>query len=123
MVQELRDTNPNPAIPRLIWATTASPSSLAIFRKYFRNVSPDANNCLRPEHSEYENAMRVFLLQGKTDPGAPPMVVKKVTPLSAYSLQENNRIRVILSKHPDNIFQQSGIDETQGDRLIMIGEL
>ncbi|MHC1707701.1 MAG: hypothetical protein AB9842_09285 [Bacteroidales bacterium] len=123
MLEDLRNTNPLPGHPRLIWATTASPSSLAIFRHYFQKVSPDENNTLRPEHIEYEKAMRKTLLQGKPDQEYKSLVVKDVTPQSIYSEQETKRISLIQKKDPENIFTLLGIDESKGDRLIMIGEL
>ncbi|MCX6272315.1 MAG: hypothetical protein NTU44_14100 [Bacteroidetes bacterium] len=107
----------------IVWGTTASPSSLAIFRKYFNTVSPDDNNRLRPEHQLVEKAMKACLLQDKPDPGYPPLVIKGLVPNSIYSPAENQRINSLKSHHRYDIFKEFGIEEILGDRLIMIGTL
>lgn len=121
MVNDIRHSNPDGSPPRLVWGTTASPSSLAIFRRYFTDVSPDDNGMIKHEYVEYEKAMRSILLQGAPDSDSPPLVIRAVAPLSAYSALEKDRIKALKQKKPGNIFDSYDIDDTRGDRLIMIG--
>ncbi len=123
MVRDMKRESETRETDFLIWATTATLSSVSIFNHYFKRVSPDAAYQIREEHIAIANSMKDYLSEGRPDLSEHPLIVKELLPLSAYSPLETRRNQQIQRKKSDNIIDSLGITEVKGDRLLLIGHL
>lgn len=105
--------------PLIAWATTASPDA------YFGAVAfSDVNPSLTAEYSaeslKYVRAIRAKLGLANNSPEH-PYILRGIALNTRYSGEERNRIEVLSRRKNFLLFDALDIDETKGDRLLMIG--
>jgi hypothetical protein len=104
----------------LLWATTAAPSPYTAVNLLFDEVVPGADGSYSLWAAEVAQTLRRrFGLPGG-EPGLNPFVLKAVAHDTRYSESEVERINRIVEKNHFTLFEQLGIDERRGDRLLLI---
>lgn len=101
--------------------TTATPIVYHWFSKYFRNVQPDrSGNCTEEGLANLLNiALEKYPKENfnhKT-----PFVLRKIAEQTYYSEQEKNRLKQTIIDLNLSVFQRYNLDESNGDRFLMLG--
>lgn len=115
-VQEL-EAKINQRIP--LWHTTATPSVFHAFNQMFVENEPDGNGL-------YTEKGKSLVLAIRSEKGwnyqvnEHPFVVKNIAHNTLYSDSEVARIKQICIEKNFRLFDELGIDERKGDRLIRI---
>ena len=104
----------------LLWSTTLTPVGVHLYHKYFADVFPDIDGNYSPETARIAEALRRRLNAPKTD--AHPFVLKG-TAAARFSEQERMRIKEITANKSFTLFDKLGINERDGDRLLVICKL
>lgn len=100
------------------WATTATPEAyLGPAKLSILDPKPDGSYSRR--NLDYAEAIRHKLGVDKSPEH--PFVLKGIAAGTRYSEQERNRIRRICTIKKFTLFDVLNIDESQGDRLLMVG--
>jgi hypothetical protein len=100
------------------WATTVTPEAYLGPAK-LSTLDPKPNGSYSPRNLAYAEAIRHKL--GVHKSLEHPFVLKGIAAGTRYSEQERNRIRRICTVKKFTLFDELNIDESQGDRLLMIG--
>ncbi|MBL0941232.1 MAG: hypothetical protein IBJ00_00650 [Alphaproteobacteria bacterium] len=104
----------------LLWYTTATPSVIHATNTIFVENEPYMDGSYSCEGKELALAIKEKMGWEAAGQGDHPFVLKRVAEATRYSYQERERIRKILEKYHFRLFEQLGIDETHGDRLLRI---
>jgi hypothetical protein len=105
----------------LLWYTTATPSAYHAASQIFSDHMPRIDGSYSVETEEYAIAIRKHM--GWSIPQGHPLVLPGVAVGTCYSEQELNRIAAICQRKNFSLFNNLGIDETKGDRLLGICRL
>ena len=109
--------------PLLLRATTATPSAYHALNRLFDDVEPRPDGSYTPEGARIANSLRT--LYGLAPVGAHenPFVLRGVASRTRYSPEEEVRIAEICRRNEFDLFDKVGVDERQGDRLLLICRL
>lgn len=106
-----------------LWATTATPFAYLAAHKLFTNLNPDINGSFTNKSEDIAYIIRKkYYKKHDKKKCENPFILKHVASDTIYSLRESERINNIVSKKRFSLFEKFGVDETIGDRLIMIME-
>lgn len=103
-----------------LYATTATPSVYNSATRFFRNVNPrlDGSYDKSSEMIATQYALRYNINQHNH-----PFVFKAIARGTQYSISETHRIKRIIDKYDFNLFNELGVNESNGDRLFLVFEL
>jgi hypothetical protein len=104
--------------PIYCWATTATPFAFMAGTQLFDNVNPDINGSFSEEN--FYLATLVCKKYNFTIENNNPFVLKNVAQNTLYSDTECERIERFVKKTNFQLFNKLGINEQDGDRLLMI---
>ena len=104
-----------------LWGTTATPVGFHLYHKYFADVVPDVQGQYSPGALEIANALRTRLT-GNEATTSRPFLLSGVSK-ARFSQEELDRIALITRNKNFSLFEQLGIDERNGDRLLVICHL
>ena len=105
-----------------IWGTTATPSVFFAARKIFANMQPSADVTYSEESAQLARAIG-RRLGTSSPPGSHPFVFPRLAAGVRYSEEERRRIAAVCKAKQFFLFDQLGVDETRGDRLLFIAEV
>ena len=104
----------------IVWTITAAPMIYAVCAKYLSELEPRDDGSFTPAGSEC--ALRIAgWLGAKTD--SHPFVLKGYATNTRYAPAERNRIAHTSRASRFGLFQTLSIDESTGDRLLMIARI
>ncbi len=116
-VKEQRDLG----IEFTLWGTTSTPVGFHLYHKYFADVVPDNQGRYTPGSLEIADALRLRLT-GEQVATKHPFLLPGVSK-ARFSQSEMERIGQIAINHDFSLFEDLGIDERNGDRLLVICRL
>jgi hypothetical protein len=105
-----------------VWGTTATPSSFFAVRKAFANAQPRPDGTYSEESARLARAIR-HRLGVSPNAGAHPFVFPRLADGVRYTEQERRRIRASCKAKGFFLFDQLGVDEARGDRLLFVAEV
>jgi len=105
-----------------IWGTTATPSVFFVVRKVLANMQPSADGTFSEEAARFARAIGRRL--GVSLPaGAHPFVFPRLAAGVRYSEEERRRIAAVCRAKQFFLFDQLGVNEARGDRLLFSAEV
>ena len=104
----------------VLWFTTATPSAYKAGQVLFADVEPAVDGSYRTTSVALAAALR-YRLHAAT--GAHPFVLKGIADRTRYSADEVERIRLVNQRHGFHLLADLGVEESQGDRLLVIAKV
>lgn len=101
----------------VIWSTTASPMIYKVVSKYLSNLEPSGSGDFSSSGRDRAHALARHL---GAHTATHPFVLKGYAANTRYSQIERRRIDLTLRAQRFELFKQLAIDESAGDRLLMI---
>jgi hypothetical protein len=103
----------------IAWATTMNPFIYQAARKLFADTQPFDDGTYTDEAARIAHAIGRRL--GAPRPaGTHPFVYPRLAPDVKFSAEERLRIAAAAQRRRLTLLSQLGVDETQGDRLLII---
>jgi hypothetical protein len=115
---DIRERERVDGCPRTIWFTTATPSAYYGGSLYW-NVEPLADGSHTAQSRDLADAICEQMLFEQSPDS--PFCLRGVAGAVRYSLVERNRIARVVTKTGFTLFEQLRIDESHGDRLLVVG--
>jgi len=106
--------------PLLLWATTATPSAYYGAGLVFADLQPRPDGSFTAEGAAIANVLRRRYGLGPLDAGGNPFVMHDVATGTRYSPEEEARIEAICREKRFDLFEKTGVDQRNGDRLLVI---
>jgi hypothetical protein len=102
-----------------VWGSTATPSVFFAARRLFAGTQPDDAGNYTEDAARVARAVarRLGLCLA---PGAHPFVLPGVAAGVRYTDDERQRIAAVCRAKRFTLFEQLGVDETRGDRLLFV---
>lgn len=104
----------------IAWATTMTPIVYLAAQKLFANTQPFQDGTFTERAALVAHAIGRKL---GAEAGAPPFVFPRLAPGIQFRDEERRRIEAVCGGKPFPLFEQLGIDEVQGDRLLIVTEI
>jgi len=104
----------------LLWATTATPSAFYAAHIFFKETQPDFEGRYSQESAEIAQHLHRRMGVSTKDVGSHPFVLRNMATNTRYSETELARIELICRKKNFLLFDGLGINERNGDRLLLI---
>lgn len=101
----------------LIWSTTASPMIYTVMQRYLADVEPRSDGAYS---SRGETVARSIARWLHANAGAHPFVLSAYASKTRYAPAERARIDLTLRAQRFDLFRNLSIDESAGDRLLII---
>jgi hypothetical protein len=120
-LQDARAVQDNQEVDFTLWGTTATPVGFHLYHKYFVDVVPDNQGGYSDEALEIANAIRMRLT-GEETVTKHPFLLSGVSK-ARFSQQELDRVANIGNNKTFTLFDDLGISERNGDRLLVICRL
>lgn len=105
----------------IVWGVTASPSPFYGTHKVWANTQPMFDGTYSRTAGEVAIAIRDYLKLDRTN--GHPFVLRRLAKGTRYSQAERDRISAVCAKHRFFLYDELGVDETQGDRLLLVCEV
>jgi hypothetical protein len=102
----------------LLWATTATPTIYLAARTLCQDVNPRLDGTYSAESAQIAQALRRAFGYDLPHMDIHPFVLKGVAHRTRYSATEVARNTKIMIRKGFSLFEDLGIDEAQGDRLL-----
>lgn len=105
-----------------LYGTTATPTLLGLLTKVWSNLRPS----LEGEYSQNDKVLAEKikpLLNYKNNADEHPFILKKMASKTLYSPAEKARITAYATKNKIHLFEKIGVNEENGDRLLVILEI
>ena len=106
----------------VVWGTTATPIVYFAARKLFVNTQPSEDGTYTDASARVALAVRRRLGVG-LEARAHPFVFPCLAAGVRFSEEERRRIAAVCEAKRFLLFDQLGIDEARGDRLLFVGEI
>lgn len=106
-----------------IWATIATPLAFYAAEKILANTQPRLDGSFSEESAKIARAIQRRLLTGDQMLPQHPFVLPGVAIGTRYSDMAKQRIAAVCEAKRFDLFKQLGIEETKGDRLLLICEV
>ena len=105
----------------LLWGTTATPTAFVGASRFLANVEPTLAGSYTNFGEHVARSLRCANAWARSGRGEHPFVLKGIAESTLYSDTELRRIRRLTRRF--RLFDQLGIDERVGDRLLFWGRL
>lgn len=121
-IAEAVDWEANAGERLILWGTTAIPVVYLAVNSFLSQTEPYPDGSYTTSGSQIANAIRYKL--GETpNNGHHPFALKGIASDTRYSQQEIERIQQMCLMKKFTLFQELGINETNGDRLLFISRV